>query len=40
MDPAIVKVLHDGFRKTLEDPAVIDTLDNLLQPVIYINSAD
>ena len=27
MDPAIVKVLHDGFRKTLEDPAVLATLD-------------
>ena len=40
MDPAIVKVLHDGFRKTLEDPAVLATLDKFFQPVIYMNSAD
>ena len=40
MDPAIVKVLHDAFRKTLEDPAVLATLDKFFQPVIYMNSAD
>ena len=40
MDPAIVKALHDGFRKTLEDPAVLATLDKFFQPVIYMNSAD
>lgn len=26
MDPAIVKILHDAFKKSLEDPAVIETL--------------
>jgi len=40
MDPAIVKVLHDAFKKTLEDPAVLATLDKFYQPVIYMNSAD
>jgi tripartite-type tricarboxylate transporter receptor subunit TctC len=40
MDPAVVKVLHDAFRKTLEDPAVLATLDKFFQPVIYMNSAD
>lgn len=40
MDPAVVKVLHDAFRKTLEDPAVLATLDKFYQPVIYMNTAD
>jgi tripartite-type tricarboxylate transporter receptor subunit TctC len=40
MDPAIVKTLHDAFRKTLEDPAVLAALDKFFQPVIYMNSAD
>ena len=40
MDPAIVKTLHDAFKKTLEDPAVLATLDKFFQPVIYMNSAD
>jgi tripartite-type tricarboxylate transporter receptor subunit TctC len=26
MDPAVVQKLHDAFKKSLEDPAVIDTL--------------
>jgi len=26
MDPAVVKVLHDGFKKAIEDPAVIAAL--------------
>lgn len=40
MDPAVVKVLHDAFRKTLEDPAVLAALDKFFQPVIYMNTAD
>lgn len=40
MDPAIVKILHDAFRKTLEDPKVLETLDKFYQPVIYMNTAD
>jgi tripartite-type tricarboxylate transporter receptor subunit TctC len=38
MDPAVVKVLHDAFRKTLEDPKVLETLDKFYQPVIYMSS--
>ena len=38
MDPAVVKVLHDGFRKTLEDPLVLRTLERYDQPVIYMDS--
>ena len=40
MDPAVVRVLHDAFKKTLEDPKVLDTLDKFYQPVIYMNTAD
>jgi len=40
MDPAVVKVLHDAFAKTLQDPKVLDTLDKFYQPVIYMNTAD
>lgn len=38
MDPAVVKTLHDAFRKTLDDPAVIATLEKYDQPVIYLNT--
>jgi tripartite-type tricarboxylate transporter receptor subunit TctC len=40
MDPAVVRLLHDAFKKTLEDPKVLETLDKFFQPVIYMNSAD
>ncbi len=40
MDPAIVRRLHDAFKKTLEDPAVLATLEKYDQSVIYMNSVD
>jgi len=40
MDPAVVKALHDAFRKTLEDPAVQATLDKFYMPSIYMSTAD
>jgi tripartite-type tricarboxylate transporter receptor subunit TctC len=40
MDPAIVKILHDAFKKTLEDAKVLEALDRFYQPVIYMNTAD
>ena len=40
MDPAVVSILHDAFKKTLDDPKVLETLDRYYQPVIYMNSAD
>jgi len=39
MDAAVVKTLQDAFRKTLDDPAVISTLEKYDQPVIYMDSA-
>ena len=40
MDPAVVAVLHDAFKKTLEDPKVLEMLERFSQPVIYMNSGD
>ena len=40
MDPAIVRRLHDAFKKTLEDPAVLATLEKYDQSVIYMNTVD
>jgi tripartite-type tricarboxylate transporter receptor subunit TctC len=40
MDPATTKVLHDAFRKTLEDPAVQAALDKFYMPSIYMSTAE
>jgi tripartite-type tricarboxylate transporter receptor subunit TctC len=40
MDPAVVRVLHDAFRKTLEDPKVQEALDKFYMPTIYMSTAD
>jgi tripartite-type tricarboxylate transporter receptor subunit TctC len=40
MDPAVVKILHDAFRSTLQDPKVLETLERFFQPVIYMNTDD
>ena len=38
MDPVVVRTLHDAFRKTLDDPAVLSTLEKFDQPVIYMDT--
>ena len=38
MDPALVKVIHDAFRKTLEDQRVLETLDKFYMPAIYMST--
>lgn len=35
-----VKILHDAFSKAMKDPAYQKTLDSILFPTIYKNSAD
>ena len=40
MDPAVTRRLHDAFRKTLEDPAVLATFEKYDQSVIYMGSAE
>ncbi len=39
MDPAVVRTLHDAFKKTLEDPKVLEALERFFQPVIYMDTA-
>ena len=36
MDATTVKVLHDAFRKSLDDPKVLGLLERYDQPVIYM----
>lgn len=38
MDPAVTRTLHDAFKKTLEDPAVMAAFDKFDQTVIYMNT--
>ncbi len=40
MDPAVVKALHDAFKKALEDPEFQKTLEKFDQEPYYLNSAD
>ena len=40
MDPALTQRLHDAFKKTLEDPAVIASFEKYDQSVIYMNTAE
>ena len=39
MDPAVVKTLHDAFRRVIDDPAVLQTLEQYNQPIIYLDTA-
>ena len=39
MDPAVVKILHDAFKKTLDDPAVLAVFDKYDQNTIYLDTA-
>jgi len=36
MDAAAVKILHDAFKKSLDDPKVLGLLERFDQPVIYM----
>jgi len=38
MDPSVVRTLHDAFKKTLEDPAVLASFDKFDQTVIYMDT--
>ena len=40
MDPAVVKTLHDAFKKAMDDPKHLELLDLLNQPVWYRSSED
>ena len=40
MDPAVVKTLHDAFRKAMEEPAFAAVLGALAQEPVYMGSND
>ena len=40
MEPAVTKLLHDTFKKSLDDPAVLAVFEKYDQPVIYLSSDD
>jgi tripartite-type tricarboxylate transporter receptor subunit TctC len=40
MDPKVVKVLHDAFRKGMDDPAYLKTLEQLDMEPFYLDSAE
>ena len=40
MDPAVVKTLHDAFKKAIEDPRHLELLAQLNQDLWYLNSED
>ncbi len=40
MDPAVMKTLHDAFKKAMDDPQHLAVLEQLNQPIWYKNSAD
>ena len=39
MDPAVVKKLHDAFKKSLDDPKVLAIMDSYLMPPHYADGA-
>ena len=40
MDPAVVKTLHDAFKKTLEDPAFVAVMDKYDQEAFYMGPTE
>ena len=40
MDPKVVKILHDAFRKAMEDPKVMEMLEKFDQPTIYMSGEE
>jgi tripartite-type tricarboxylate transporter receptor subunit TctC len=40
MDPKVVKILHDAFRKAMDDPKVVSMLERYDQPVIYMSGEE
>jgi tripartite-type tricarboxylate transporter receptor subunit TctC len=40
MDPAVVKTLHDAFKRGMEDPAHLAVLEKYDQDLWYLSSAD
>ena len=40
MDPKVVKILHDAFKKGMEEPSYVETIARIDQEPFYLNTAD
>ncbi len=40
MDPAVAKIIHDAFRRALDDPNLLKAFERYDQPVKYLSGAD
>ena len=40
MEPGIVKVLHDAFKKGMEEPSYVEVVTKFDQEPFYLNTAD
>lgn len=40
MDPKAVKILHDAFKKGLEEPTYVETIARIDQEQFYLNTSD
>jgi tripartite-type tricarboxylate transporter receptor subunit TctC len=40
LDPKVVKILHEAFKKGLNDPTFLKVLDKLDMPNLYLNTED
>jgi tripartite-type tricarboxylate transporter receptor subunit TctC len=40
MDPKVVKILHDAFKKGMEAPSYVETIARIDQEPFYLNTAD
>jgi tripartite-type tricarboxylate transporter receptor subunit TctC len=40
VDPGVVKILHDAFKKGMEEPSYVETLAKIDQESFYLNTSD
>ena len=40
IDPKVVKILHDAFKKGMEEPAYLETIAKIDQEPFYLDTAD
>ena len=40
MDPKVVKILHDAFKKGMEEPSYVETIAKIDQEPFYLDTVD
>ena len=40
MDPKVVQILHDAFKKGMEEPSYVETIAKIDQEPFYLNTVD